>query len=248
MIKSLSRGLEILTIMLRKNSVSQSEIAAELGINKSSVSRLMGTLKHYDMVQLDRVTRKYRLGLRILNLGEGVKRNMEVISVARPFLFELSGALEQSVHLCSLSCNQVYVVDQIHSNKAYTPSASVGMVEPFHCSSVGKCILAFRKPEVLRKMLDGYDFVKYTDRTIADYDGLMVELELIRTQGYALDNEEVTRGICCLAVPVFNHWGSVTYSLGISFLSARVTPATIDFFIKKLVAVSAGINAALKAS
>ncbi len=248
MIQSLSRGLEILSILQRKNSASLSEIAVELGINKSSVSRLIGTLKQYDMVQLDRVTKKYRLGLRMLNLSEGVKRNLEVISVARPFLFELSDALGESVHLCSLSNNQVYVVDQIRSNKAYTLSATVGMVEPIHCSSVGKCILAFRRPEVLPKMLEGYDFVKYTDRTITDYDSLMKELERIRGQGYAVDNEEVTQGVCCLAAPIYNYRGSVTYSLGISTLSARITPANMDFYIKKLVSVSAGISAALKAT
>jgi DNA-binding IclR family transcriptional regulator len=248
MIQSLARGLEIMNILLRKNSATLTEIALELGINKSSVSRLIGTLKHYDMVQLDRVTKKYRLGLRMLNLSEGVKRNIEVISVARPYLFELSDALGESVHLCSLSNNQVYVVDQIRSNKAYTLSATVGMVEPMHCSSVGKCILAYRRPEVLPKMLEGYDYVKYTDRTITDYDSLMKELEQIRRQGYAVDNEEVTRGICCLAAPIYNYRGSVTYSLGISSLSARITPANIDSFVKKLVAVAAGISAALKAT
>jgi len=245
MIQSLARGLDILNILQQKETASVTEIAADLGVNKSSASRLMETLRQYDMVQVDRVTKRYRLGLRMLTLSEGVKQNIEVISVARPHLSELLEAFQESVHLCSLSNGQVYVVDQIRSNKLYALSATVGQAEPIHCSSVGKCILAYRRPDSLKKMLDGYDFVKYTEKTIVDYDILMKELAQIRMQGYAVDNEEMTIGVRCLAAPIHNYHGSVTNSIGISSLAARITEPHLERIAKKLITVAHNISTEL---
>ena len=89
MVQSLDRGMKILSILEHKDSAGVTEIAEELGVNKSTASRLLDTLRQHDMVQMDPVTKKYRLGFRILYLGEGIKRNINVIATARPFLSEL---------------------------------------------------------------------------------------------------------------------------------------------------------------
>lgn len=146
MIQSLDRAMTILSILEQKNTASVTEIAEELGVNKSTVSRLMETLKKHDMVQADPATKKYGLGFKILYLGEGVKRNINIITIARPFLTKLYDELDESVHLCAFNNDAAYVVDQVQSNKVYNLSATVGMAEPLHSSSVGKCILAFRPP------------------------------------------------------------------------------------------------------
>ena len=140
MIQSLDRAMTILSILEQKNTASVTEIAEELGVNKSTVSRLMETLKKHDMVQADPATKKYGLGFKILYLGEGVKRNINIITIARPFLTKLYDELDESVHLCAFNNDAAYVVDQVQSNKVYNLSATVGMAEPLHSSSVGKCI------------------------------------------------------------------------------------------------------------
>ena len=99
MIQSLDRAMTILSILEQKNTASVTEIAEELGVNKSTVSRLMETLKKHDMVQADPATKKYGLGFKILYLGEGVKRNINIITIARPFLTKLYDELDESVHL-----------------------------------------------------------------------------------------------------------------------------------------------------
>lgn len=174
MIQSLDRAMTILSILEQKNTASVTEIAEELGVNKSTVSRLMETLKKHDMVQADPATKKYGLGFKILYLGEGVKRNINIITIARPFLTKLYDELDESVHLCAFNNDAAYVVDQVQSNKVYNLSATVGMAEPLHSSSVGKCILAFRPPFAAVRLLKDYPLTAYTPKTITDVDILKI--------------------------------------------------------------------------
>jgi DNA-binding IclR family transcriptional regulator len=154
MIQSLDRAIKILSLIADRNSMGVTELAQKLQVDKSTVSRLLDTLRAHDMVQIDSSTGKYRLGFRILHLGESLKNNLNVIAIARPTIMELSKNLSESVHLCAFNNNLVYVVDQVRSSRVYSLSATVGMVEPFHCSSVGKCILAYRRPETVRSLID----------------------------------------------------------------------------------------------
>lgn len=242
MIQSLDRGLTILSIIAEKNSAGVTELASALNVDKSTVSRLVDTLKHHDLVQLDHDTGKYRLGFRILHLGEALKANLNIIAIARPTLLELSKALNESVHFCSFNNNCVYVMDQVRSSKNYNLSATVGMVEPFHCSAVGKCILAFRRADTIRALLENYTFTKYTNHTITSKEELLVHLEKIRTQGYALDDEEMSPGVRCLALPIYDYRNSVRYSIGISGPKANINAVTMEHYIRKMVAAARQIS------
>ena len=330
MIQSLDRAMTILSILEQKNTASVTEIAEELGVNKSTVSRLMETLKKHDMVQADPATKKYGLGFKILYLGEGVKRNINIITIARPFLTKLYDELDESVHLCAFNNDAAYVVDQVQSNKvynlsatvgmaeplhsssvgkcilafrapfaavrllkdypltAYTPktitdmdilmeqlaiirsqgyavddeeiayvvdqvqsnkvynlSATVGMAEPLHSSSVGKCILAFRAPFAAVRLLKDYPLTAYTPKTITDMDILMEQLAIIRSQGYAVDDEEIALGVRCIAAPIYDYRGEVNYSLGVSGTTNNIKPAAMDRYLSALLSASSQISSAL---
>ena len=245
MVQSLDRGMQILSILEQKGSAGVTEIAAELGVNKSTASRLLDTLKKHDMVQVDPATKKYRLGFRILYLGEGIKRNINVIATARPFLSQLCDELNESVHLCAFNNGTVYVVDQVRSKSVYNLSANVGMAEPLHSSSVGKCILAFKPPAMVEQLLKDYQFTAYTPRTITNLNDLMKHLAVIREQGYAIDNEELTPGVRCIAAPIYNYRGNVTYSLGVSGPTSHIKPSTLDRYVSALLSASNQISVSL---
>ena len=245
MVQSLDRGMQILSILEQKGSAGVTEIAAELGVNKSTASRLLDTLKKHDMVQVDPATKKYRLGFRILYLGEGIKRNINVIATARPFLSQLCDELNESVHLCAFNNATVYVVDQVRSKSVYNLSANVGMAEPLHSSSVGKCILAFKPPAMVEQLLKDYQFTAYTPRTITNLNDLMKHLAVIREQGYAIDNEELTPGVRCIAAPIYNYRGNVNYSLGVSGPTSHIKPSTLDRYVSALLSASNQISVSL---
>ena len=245
MIQSLDRAMTILSILEQKNTASVTEIAEELGVNKSTVSRLMEALKKHDMVQADPATKKYGLGFKILYLGEGVKRNINIITIARPFLTKLYDELDESVHLCAFNNDAAYVVDQVQSNKVYNLSATVGMAEPLHSSSVGKCILAFRAPFAAVRLLKDYPLTAYTPKTITDMDILMEQLAIIRSQGYAVDDEEIALGVRCIAAPIYDYRGEVNYSLGVSGTTNNIKPAAMDRYLSALLSASSQISSAL---
>ncbi len=245
MIQSLDRGIRILLILAERNSAGVTELAEALDVDKSTASRLVETLRARDMVRLDPETKKFKLGFRILHLGESLKDNLNVIAIARPMLLELSGRINESVHFCAFNNNSVYVMDQVRSSKNYALSATVGMIEPLHCSSVGKCILAFRRQETIRKLLENYEYTKYTDNTITSQQALMENLERIRSLGYAVDDEEMSLGVRCLAVPVYDYRNSVRYSIGVSGPKENINSASMGTYIKRMVETTRRLSAAI---
>jgi len=245
LIQSLDRGLRILLLLAEKNSAGVTELAEALGVDKSTASRLVETLRAHDMVRLDPETKKYRLGFRILHLGESLKDNLNVIAIARPMLAELSGKINESVHFCAFNNNNVYVMDQVRSSKNYTLSATIGMVEPLHCSSVGKCILAFRRPETIRALLENYEFTRYTDNTMTTKEALLENLERIRSLGYAVDDEEMALGVRCCAVPVYDYRNSVRYSIGVSGPKENINAASMEVCVRRMAETARRLSRAI---
>lgn len=245
MIQSLDRGIQILLILAQKSSAGITELAEELGVDKSTASRLVETLRNRDMVRVDPETKKYRLGFRILHLGEALKDNINVIAIARPMLLSLSAQLNESVHFCAYNNSSVYVMDQVRSSKNYALSATVGMIEPLHCSSVGKCILAYRRPETIRALLEDYTFTPYTEHTITNKEALLEHLDQIRANGFALDDEEMAHGVRCIAVPIYDYRNSVRYSIGVSGPKSNLNTATIDAYVRRMAETAKRLSAAI---
>lgn len=245
MIQSLDRGIQILLILAQKSSAGITELAEELGVDKSTASRLVETLRNRDMVRVDPETKKYRLGFRILHLGEALKDNLNVIAIARPMLLSLSAQLNESVHFCAYNNSNVYVMDQVRSSKNYALSATVGMIEPLHCSSVGKCILAYRRPETIRALLEDYTFTPYTEHTITNKEALLEHLDQIRASGFALDDEEMAHGVRCIAVPIYDYRNSVRYSIGVSGPKSNLNTATIDAYVRRMAETAKRLSAAI---
>ena len=203
------------------------ELAKELGVDKSTASRLVVTLANYDMVRLNALNKKYHLGFRILTLSDSIERNIDIISLAKPHMYKLSEQIGESVHICSVTDDAVYVIDQVRSKRAYSLSATIGMIEPWHCSAVGKCILAYKDESFIKMMLERFGMHRYTKNTIVDVDAMLEEVGRIREAGYAVDNEEIALGVRCIAAPIFKFGGQVSYSMGISGPTANITRAKI---------------------
>ena len=234
MVQSLDRGLRILEILSDNGEMSITELAEVLKVDKSTVSRLMETLRYHDLIQVSKITKKYKLGFRVLNLSKSLEKNLNIIDIARPIIKGVAEELEQNIHLCAFNNTMVYVVDQVERGGSYSMSASVGMIEPMHASSVGKCIMAYRREEVQLQMLENYEYTKYTDHTILNQEDLLRELKKIKEQGYAIDDEEVSEGVRCVAVPIFNFGNAVRYSIGISGSVTMMTEAKVKLYVERL--------------
>lgn len=119
MVQSLARGIEILSIIQERGSATIVEVASVLGVDKSTVSRLMATLMHYDMVSIDPVSKKYRLGFRNLYLSEGVKKNFNVAIVARPYLYKICDEYQRKCPPGGNGKSQNVYCGQVRSQREY---------------------------------------------------------------------------------------------------------------------------------
>ena len=243
MSQSLKKGIEALLFLATRKSVGVTELAVALDINKSTAFRILDTFLEANMVEKNPETLKYKLGPAILQLSEQYYKNFNIIAAAKPLMEQLARDIRESVHLCVCSNNSAVIIEQIMSDSRLVVNAKIGNSEPLHCSSVGKCLLAFAAETDREKMISHISFDVFTERTIRCKEDLYAELEKVKADGYAVDDGELSSDIKCVAVPVFDDKGACHYSLGTSGAASRMTEGKLDRIIPLLLKTAAGIFA-----
>jgi len=228
-IQSLARGLKVLQILAdSQDSVSVTEIAAALQVDKSSASRIIQTLVTYEWAKPESGSRGYRLGPRFSLLYHARIDYDQLQQVARPFLHYLVEETGECAHIAIHLNGMTYVLDDIESDTILRVTRGVGRTTYLHCTAIGKVLLAFADiplPESLEK---------FTEHTRTTEKKLKVHLDDIRINGYAVDDEELTIGVRCLAVPVYNHVNQCIASIGVSGPAVRVNKDTIPDMVAVL--------------
>jgi DNA-binding IclR family transcriptional regulator len=217
-IQSLARGLKILDLLGQSaDGLSITALAEALGVDKGSASRLAATLRHYGYVEKDEDTRCYHLGPQVVNLSRRVLARLPLREAAKPFMRQLMERTGECAHLAVLTQGKVLYIDQVESPATLRVNAEVGTMNPLHCTALGKALLAFSKIEIPAFL------ETHTPHTITDPAALRQALEETQRQGYAVDDEEFTADVRCIAVPVFDYRGKVIGSIGISGPATRIT-------------------------
>jgi DNA-binding IclR family transcriptional regulator len=216
-IQSLARGLKILNILAETDGkVSTTSIASELQVDKGSASLLLQTLANYGFAEKDPDTHRYKLGPTIVQLSRSLLTRMPLRETARPFLLQLVQETGECAHLGILSQGKVLYIDQVESPQTLRVNTEVGFTAPLHCTALGKVLLAWGPSDLQ------IDSQRFTPRTIVEPKVLLSELDKTRSLGYAIDNEEFTPGVRCIAAPVFDFRGKLIGALGISGPAARI--------------------------
>jgi IclR family transcriptional regulator, KDG regulon repressor len=236
-IQSLARGLKILEFLGQAEAgVSVTELAERLGVDKASASRLVATLVHYGYAEKDEQTRRYRLGAQVVSLSRSLLAHIPLREAAKPFLRQLMESTGECAHLAVASQGKVLYIDQVESPATLRVNAQVGTLNPLHCTALGKVLLAFGDLEMPPTL------VPFTPNTLTDPIRLRTNLELVRAQGYALDDEEFDLGVRCIAVPVFAFHGNVVGSIGISGPATRVTHTRLPELASRVVAIGQALS------
>jgi DNA-binding IclR family transcriptional regulator len=236
-IQSLARGLKILDILGQaQDGVSITELAETLGVDKASASRLMATLVNYGYAEKDGQTRRFHLGPQVVPLSRSVLARLSIREVAKPFLRELMERTGECVHLAVPAQGKVLYIDQVESPATLRVNAQVGTLNPLHCTALGKALLAFGDLE-LPPLLESF-----TPHTLIDPARLRKNLEQVRAQGYAVDDEEFDLGVRCIAVPVFDFRGRAAGSIGISGPATRVTPERLSELAASVVEIGKALS------
>jgi IclR family KDG regulon transcriptional repressor len=216
-------------------------LANRLGLAKSTVHRLATTLVEYDILEQNRESGKYRLGLALFELGTLVRRKMDAASGAQEQIHALADATGETVQLAILDHLSVLYIRIRESRQAVRLSSGLGTRAPAHCTSVGKVLLAYQGAEVVQQVIDN-GLKRYTENTITDAETLRAELATIRQKGYAIDDEEIEPGLRCVAAPIRDHSGHVTAAISVAAPIQRMTKKNIQTTIPSVVTAAEAIS------
>ncbi|MFA5575930.1 MAG: IclR family transcriptional regulator [Tissierellaceae bacterium] len=227
-VQAIDRAIRILKLFSEeRKELKLTEISEELDLNKSTVHGIISTLRYHRLIDQDEETQKYRLGLYLMELGERVANSMDIIQISHPIIDELCTTMEETVHLAALEGKEVVYIDKKESNQSIRIISAIGARNPAYCTGVGKAMLAFKDVDEIYESLPD-ELVQLTPNTITDKEELLRELEEIRLQGYALDNEENSAGLTCVAAPIFDSTGKAVYAISVSGPTMRMNYKQIE--------------------
>ena len=225
--KSAGRALDILTaISDRSAGLTFAELVEVLDLPKSSVFEVLEVLVQRRFVQLDAETRHYTLSVRAWEVGARYLSQHELATEARPFMKLVAQSLNETVQLAVLDgLDNVYVA-KVDSSHPVRLQSDVGKRLPAHATGLGKVLLAALPPRELEQRLNGAALAGFTNRTITTRERLLSQLEEIREAGFAVDDQEYTPGLRCVAVPIYDHRGETpaAFSASVPMMRAHLTP------------------------
>lgn len=242
-IQSLARGLKILEILANSSQgASVTELAEALDLDKGSASRLVSTLANYAYAEKDPISRRYSLGPQVVSLSRSLLARLPLREVAKPFLRELMEKTGECSHAGILAQGRVLYIDQVESPASLRVNAEVGSLAPLHCTALGKVLLAYGRiplPAVMER---------FTEHTLVTSDALRKNIEKVKNQGYAVDDEEFDLGVRCVAAPVFDYREKVIGSIGISGPMTRMTNTKLSTCAELVVQISKALSEKMRFS
>ncbi len=227
-IKVLAKTFEILEALHRSDDKGArlSEIAATVKLPKPTVFRILRSLEKLGYVVFDTGLETYRIAQRLKDLGQS--RLSEVIGrLGRPAMMRLLAEFEQTVNLATFENNTLIYKDMLEGLRSVRMQPVPGTFLRLTHSALGKSLLAFLPAERVLALVDGQSRSGQNPGSALKASSFLRELQRIRKLGYAVDNQQVEQGLCCVAAPIFDKQGHPVASISISGSSSVLTPAII---------------------
>jgi DNA-binding IclR family transcriptional regulator len=219
-----------------------SEIAQATGLHKATAHRIIMTLLNCGFLERTADGERVRLGLRLVELGLGALRDLDLRRAAFPYMQQLVERFQETCDLGIFDRGRVLYVEVVHSEHSLTIAVRVGRHLPVHCTASGRVFLAFLPPEVVEPILSA-PLAAYTEKTITSPARLREELEATRQRGYGLDDEEFEVGIRAISAPVRDIDGNVIAAMSIPGPSNRLTPERIPEIAEALIEAANAVSA-----
>lgn len=235
-IPMLKKGFDMLEIMTHyPEGITMLEITQAMGLSKTTVYRLLGSLQQMGYVSKNETNARYHLTKKLLGLGLKALGEANLVELSLPVMQALRDEIKESVMLGILMNNRVVLLEQVIGSHNFTFLLRSGNSFNLHSSVPGKIFLAYTKNKILQEqLLDSIDFQVYNERTIASKDAMLQEIEEVRSLGYALDQEEEMAGVHCVATPIFNQFGMLIAALWTSGPSGRLRKEDFPEVARKL--------------
>lgn len=242
MLESADRVLRVMEVFTTgERDLSLSQIADRMELPKSSVHRLLATLDSHGFVERDPVTRRYRLGIRLFEIGSAAIHERGLHSATHPVLEQLAATTGETCHLAVLSDADAVYIYKIDGPSNFSMSSRVGGRAPCHATSIGKVLVAWAGEDLFKRVVWA-GLRPYTSHTITNPTDLAAELARVRAQGYAIDDEEYEESLCCAAAPVRDHAGQVIAAIGIAGPAHRLTAENMARLVPSVVRAGGAVS------
>lgn len=200
---SVKKAFAILSaISSSKDGMGVSDLAKKLKIAKSTVHGMTSALEELGAVMRDPLTKKYKLGFTLLEIGRSAYSQIDLQTAARPVTEELMERTQTSVFLGIQNWGQVTIMDIVESRQGLNITAPLGSTIPLFAGAVGKVFLASMSEDQAKKIVKSKGLPRFTDNSIVDLDLYFNELRQVREKGYAVDDEEYIAGVRAVASPL----------------------------------------------
>lgn len=198
------------------------ELSSALGLNKSTLLRLLAPLCEARLVERDAETGRYRLGWRTAQLGQAYLERLDLRGIAHDVLHDLMVRTGETAHLVIADLPDVVYVDKVDTPQPVRMYSRIGVRQPAYCTAVGKALLAHADEAAVRGVIDD-GMPPRTPNTCTTAAALYAELAAVRDRGYAVDEIENEADIRCVGAPIFDHAGAASCAVSVSGPATRVT-------------------------
>jgi DNA-binding IclR family transcriptional regulator len=191
-------------------------LARASGLREPTAMRYLATLARTGMAERDATTGRYRLGLRVLVLGERALGDADPRPIVRPYMEQLQRTYGETVNLAAFRDDRIVLIEVLEGIRSIKKGARVGEEDLLHSTALGKAILAQLPRERAIELLESRGLPRQTEHTITSVEAMQRDFEAIERRGYAIDDEESEIGLRCVGVAILTHRGSPAYGLSIS--------------------------------
>lgn len=228
------------------HGMSIRDLSAGLSLPKGTIHRILSSLSYFGYIRQDPETKIYFLGLKLMDLNAQLSNQLDFRKVAEPILRDLVERTKQTAHLVILDREEVVYIDKIETQQpagGLKMASRIGSRNPIHSSAVGKALLAHLPEEAWETFLQDKGLPRRTVNTITDPVTFRSHLKSVRSQGYAIDDEENEQGIRCVGAPIFDGKGRPVAAVSLSGSVFQVTRKAVHDVMKgEVMAAAAEIS------
>jgi IclR family acetate operon transcriptional repressor len=221
-VQALDRALHILEVLADGEGMSLTELAEAAGQSPATTYRVLSTFEAHGMVEVQPATQLWFVGQEAFRIGSAFLGRTNLVEQARGVMRELMAATGETANLAIADGGQVVFISQVETHEPIRAFFRPGTRGPIHASGIGKALLAYHAPEAVERIVREQGLPAFTPHTITGRERLLREMAEVRARGWAMDDEERTEGMRCIAAPIFNEFREAVAGISISGPTQRM--------------------------
>ena len=242
-IQVVDRALALLEVLAHQGpDLTLVQISEMLKLHKSTAHRLLMVLERHRLIEKNSNTGKYRLGLKLFELGTKAIGQLDLRERTRPFLERAVRDTGETGHLCVYDDGEVVYLDKIEPSRSVRLTSSVGRRNPAYCTAVGKAIMAFLPEAQVEEAVRKHGLAQFTRKTITNMLDLRAELAKVRKLGYAIDDEEHEEGVLCVGAPVWSVGEHPIAAISVSGPIFRLSHEKVPAVAESIMAIAMSLS------